>query len=139
MREAGMAAGVSARGGWTARVIGAVAALALWTGAASAETINFADGQAVSTSAALSYYGTPTSPTRAADPLVTDTAHALGDDIDRIFFFVRDQVDVTPLFGVQKGARGALIDMAARRSIKPISSLNWSAPRATRRNTCSGR
>jgi len=53
-----------------------------------------------------------TSPTRTTDPLVDRTASALGDDPTRIYAFVRNEIEVVALFGVQKGARGCLIDKA---------------------------
>jgi len=53
-----------------------------------------------------------TSPTRSSDPLIDRTASALGDDPTRIYTFVRNEIEVVPLFGVQKGARGCLIDKA---------------------------
>jgi len=53
-----------------------------------------------------------TSPTRPSDPLIERTATALGDDPTRIYTFVRNEIEVVPLFGVQKGARGCLIDKA---------------------------
>ncbi|MEZ5958423.1 MAG: hypothetical protein R3C27_14560, partial [Hyphomonadaceae bacterium] len=53
-----------------------------------------------------------TSPTRTTDALVDRTASALGDDPTRIYAFVRNEIEVVPMFGVQKGARGCLIDKA---------------------------
>lgn len=93
----------------------ALIALGVWCGpVAQADTVSFGDAPLVSTSAAFTYFnpGSLTSPTRDADPLITRTAHALGDDADRIYAFVHDNIDVIPMFGVQKGARGALIDKA---------------------------
>lgn len=102
-------------------VRGFLVAIGVWVMAALSpaycETLLFGDAPAVSTSSAWTYFqgqglASPTCspPTCNIDPLVTRTAHALGDDIDRVFLFVHDQIEVTPLFGVQRGARGALID-----------------------------
>jgi RHS repeat-associated protein len=86
---------------------------------ARAETMAIADAPALSTASAWGYFqdegvSSPacTPPACVIDPLVVRTAHALGDDIDRIYIFVHDQIDVVPLFGVQKGSRGALIDQS---------------------------
>ncbi|MBS0385150.1 MAG: hypothetical protein JSS00_07350, partial [Proteobacteria bacterium] len=79
---------------------------------AAADTVAMAEAPLVSPSAAWTYFNglTLTSSARSADPLITRTAHALGDDVDRIYAFVHDTIEVAPRFGVQKGARGALID-----------------------------
>src|SRR5689334_12399284 len=79
---------------------------------AKADSVSFGDAPLVSTSAGLSYFNPSSlsSPSRDADPLITRTAHALGNNVDRIYAFVHDDIDTIPLFGVQKGARGALID-----------------------------
>ncbi|MBL8537074.1 MAG: hypothetical protein JNM59_06685 [Hyphomonadaceae bacterium] len=85
--------------------------------AQSPPSLQFGDGPQISTAAAWSYFqgqglSSPACGTVCIDPLVERTAHALGDDPDRIYTFVHDQIEVVPLFGVQKGGRGALIDMA---------------------------
>lgn len=85
--------------------------------AQSPPSLLFGDGPQISTTAAWSYFqgqglSSPGCGAPCIDPLVERTAHALGDDPDRIYAFVHDQIEVVPLFGVQKGARGALIDMA---------------------------
>ncbi len=104
-----------------AGVFGVVALCALavsWLAPASAETVRIGDGPQIPTANAWSYFTgqTITSPACtgacSSDEIIARTAHALGDDIDRIFLFVHDNVDVVPIFGVQNGARGALIDMA---------------------------
>ncbi|SHM56451.1 YD repeat-containing protein [Sphingobium sp. YR657] len=61
---------------------------------------------------ALSYYGTPVSPTPPAsrDPIVAEAARSLRYDVDTIYAFVRDNVRLTPVFGLQKGARGVVLD-----------------------------
>jgi RHS repeat-associated protein len=46
----------------------------------------------------------------AADPLVKELARSLGYDIDLIFEHVRDHVRTTPIYGLQKGARGVALD-----------------------------
>lgn len=52
--------------------------------------------------------------TIAPPPSTSDTianlAYALKYDADLIYEYVRDTIDVRPTFGVQKGARGALLD-----------------------------
>lgn len=66
----------------------------------------------VTPSAALTYYGSPASPTPAAtrDPLIQERARALNYDVDLIYRSVRDNVEFVPIFGVQKGARGVYLD-----------------------------
>ena len=66
----------------------------------------------VSPATALNYYGNPASPTppAARDPLVQEIARSLRYDIDRIFEHVRDNVEFVPIWGVQKGARGVVLD-----------------------------
>ncbi|KQN04845.1 hypothetical protein ASE85_07600 [Sphingobium sp. Leaf26] len=61
---------------------------------------------------ALTYYGSPTSPTPPStrDPLVAEAARSLRYDVDTIYAFVRDNVRLTPVFGLQKGARGVVLD-----------------------------
>lgn len=82
--------------------------------AQSAPSLVIGDAPAVTPSDAWTYFSGVglTSPTRASDPLIDRTASALGDDPTRIYTFVRNEVEVVPLFGVQKGARGCLIDKA---------------------------
>jgi RHS repeat-associated protein len=43
---------------------------------------------------------------------VEDLARALQYDPQRMYEFVRNEIDVHPLFGLQKGARGAVIDLS---------------------------
>jgi YD repeat-containing protein len=66
----------------------------------------------VSPSSALTYYGNPTSPTPPAtrDPIVAEAARALRYDVDTIYAFVRDNIKLTPVFGLQKGSRGVVLD-----------------------------
>jgi RHS repeat-associated protein len=95
---------------WLSGVVLALAAIA--APMASAHEFKVADGALVSPSSAWTYYSGLglTSPVRTSDPLVLSTAKALGNDPDRIYRFVADTIEVVPMFGVQKGARGALID-----------------------------
>jgi len=95
---------------WLSGVVLALAAIA--APIASAHEFKVADGALVSPSSAWTYYSGLglTSPVRTSDPLVLSTAKALGNDPDRIYRFVADTIEVVPMFGVQKGARGALID-----------------------------
>ena len=46
----------------------------------------------------------------ASSDIIENLAYALKYDADTIYEYVRDTVDVRPGFGVQKGARGALIE-----------------------------
>tara|TARA_R110000868_G_C10965232_1_gene769027 strand:- start:6570 stop:7127 length:558 start_codon:yes stop_codon:yes gene_type:complete len=66
----------------------------------------------ISPASALAYYGTPASPTPPStrDPLVAEAARSLRYDVDTIYAFVRDNVRLTPVFGLQKGARGVVLD-----------------------------
>lgn len=84
-------------------------------GEASAQTsIVIGDAPAVTPANAWTYFNGLglSSPTRPSDPLIQRTASALGDDPTRIFAFVYNEMEVVPMFGVQKGARGCLIDKA---------------------------
>jgi YD repeat-containing protein len=76
--------------------------------------VSIASAPIVSPSAALSYYGSPASPAAPTtrDPLVQEITRALRYDIDLIFAHVRDNVEYVPIFGVQKGARGVVLDGA---------------------------
>lgn len=66
----------------------------------------------VTPTAALTYYGNPASPTPPStrDPIVAEAARSLRYDVDTIYAFVRDNVRLTPVFGLQKGARGVVLD-----------------------------
>ncbi len=70
----------------------------------------------VTPQAALSYYqgvGLTSLPRSGdPDPDIISLAAALRNDPDLIYSFVRDEIAVTYLFGLQKGARGAAIDKA---------------------------
>ncbi len=71
-------------------------------------------GYAVTPAEAWTYYQAQgvTSPAWSEDPDIDKLAAALGNDTDRIYEYVRNEIDVIPLFGVHAGARGALIDKA---------------------------
>ena len=63
---------------------------------------------------AVTYYqnapGGLTSPTRASDPDITTLAVALHNNIDNIYQWVHDNVELDLTFGLGKGARGAALD-----------------------------
>ncbi|MBA3811445.1 MAG: RHS repeat protein [Caulobacteraceae bacterium] len=61
---------------------------------------------------ALTHFGNQASPSPPAtrDPLVRALARSLHYDIDVIFEHVRDHVEFTPMYGLQKGARGVILD-----------------------------
>ncbi|MBL8537378.1 MAG: hypothetical protein JNM59_08230 [Hyphomonadaceae bacterium] len=82
--------------------------------AQSAPSLVIGDASQVTPADAWTYFNGVglTSQTRASDALVDRTATALGDDPTRIYSFVRNEIEVVALFGVQKGARGCLIDKA---------------------------
>ncbi|CAM9547783.1 unnamed protein product, partial [Phaeothamnion confervicola] len=75
-------------------------------------TTVFGEGSQVTPEAALTYYGSMSSPSRTADPDIDKLARALGDNPDRIFAFVHDDIEMVWLFGLKAGARGAMIDKA---------------------------
>jgi len=79
---------------------------------AAQPTLVIANAPIVTPSAALTYYGTPTSPTppTTRDPLIQEQARALRYDVDKIFAYVRDNVETIPMFGVQEGARGIVLN-----------------------------
>lgn len=66
----------------------------------------------ISPSSALTYYGSPASPTppTTRDAIVAEAARSLRYDVDTIYAYVRDNVRLTPVFGLQKGARGVVLD-----------------------------
>lgn len=65
-----------------------------------------------SPASALAYFGSPASPVPPAtrDPLIQERARALRYDVDHIFRFLRDNVETVPIFGVQQGARGVVLN-----------------------------
>lgn len=77
--------------------------------------VRFGQAPLISPAAATSYYGgLPATVTyawgEARPPEITETASALGNDPDRLFAFVRNNVQIVPIYGLQKGAIGALVD-----------------------------
>jgi YD repeat-containing protein len=110
-REAGVRPFKVLRGAivrWTIGLIGAMAATAL---PAASPTVLIATAPPVDPATALGYYGSPASPTpAAASPLVVETARALRYDVDLIFAHVRDNVEFTPMFGLQEGSRGVILN-----------------------------
>lgn len=98
-----------------------------WAGAAQAQvpvqsrpTTVFGNGAAVTPAAAWTFYQTQdlTSVARTTEADVTHLARSLGTaanpngDIDRIYAFVHDDIEMVWLFGLKAGARGAMIDKA---------------------------
>ncbi len=73
-------------------------------------------GELVSPTTARSYYGgvnnpaITNAPAFAADPEVEALAAALKNDPDLIFEYVHDKIEFVPLYGLQKGGLGTLID-----------------------------
>ena len=68
----------------------------------------------VTPSAADSYYGSGTTHTNglsfARAPELKVMADSLNNDVDLIYAFVKNKIEITPLYGLQKGALGTLID-----------------------------
>lgn len=97
---------------WPSVLLASVAFLIATPALADVPAVIIADAPIVAPSAALTYYGNPASPTPPAsrDPLVEEIARSLRYDVDRIFEHVRDNVEFVPIFGVQKGARGIVLD-----------------------------
>ena len=96
----------------------AFVALSLNAGLALADlpsvTIGTADLLSPTSSQVTTHYGASTTHTddlswgRPAE--VKELARALRYDVDLIYEFVRNKVEITPLYGLQKGALGAVID-----------------------------
>jgi len=105
-----------------AAVVGALALA--WGEPAKAQTVSlptttFGSAPAVTPANAWTYYNTsPTFTTRTPGADVTRLAKALGTsahpngDLDRIYAFVHDDIDMVWLFGLKAGSRGAIIDKA---------------------------
>lgn len=77
--------------------------------------VRFGEAPLISPASAASYYGgLPAAATYpwgdARPPEITETAVALGNDPDRLFAFVRNNIRIVPIYGLQKGAVGALVD-----------------------------
>jgi RHS repeat-associated protein len=79
-------------------------------------SVRFGSADPETTSNALQYYGSPSSPaakpTSEIDPRINALARALKHDPDLIYEHVRNYIDHTPAFGLQNGAVGALYDEA---------------------------
>ena len=58
------------------------------------------------------FFAGATSPTAPAtrDPLVREMARSLDYNIDFIFAYLRNNIEITPSYGLQKGARGVILD-----------------------------
>lgn len=82
---------------------------------AASPTVKLGSGTLVDPGQAFTYYNnhggsvSGPAPTKR-DPLIQELARSLGYDIDKIFTHVRDHVEFTPLYGLQKGARGVALD-----------------------------
>ncbi|MBK8198177.1 MAG: transglutaminase domain-containing protein [Acidobacteria bacterium] len=83
--------------------------------------MRFERGALVSPSAAETYYGSSTTRTSSftgvsgfegRPPEIVEQARALGNDIDLIYEYVRNQIDVEFAYGLRKGALGAMIDQS---------------------------
>ena len=103
--------------GWLVRAgQGLLAVLALSSPLAySLPEVTFGEGQLVSPSTANSYYGsgtTHTTPTwaQARAPELKALSRALKYDADLIYEYVRNKIEIVPMYGLQKGALGASID-----------------------------
>ena len=76
--------------------------------------VTITKGSAITPSAADTYFGSATLHTNDLGlpraPEIKAAARALGHDPDRIYEFIRNKIEITPLFGLQKGALGALVE-----------------------------
>ena len=83
-------------------------------GAADLPSFRVSNGAATSPQEALNFYGALTSPTAKSvsdyDGRVKALATTLGNDPQAIFEYVRDNIGYYPHFGLQKGAKGAVLD-----------------------------
>lgn len=84
-----------------------------------ASETQFLRGELISLSAAESFYGTATTHTSSfagisgfegRPPEIVEMSRALDGDIDRIFEFVHNHIEVEFAYGLRKGALGTLID-----------------------------
>ena len=103
---------------------GFLVALALSAGAAAAQTLpsmRFERGDLVSPADAEDYYGNSTTRTssftgvsgfQGRPPEIVEQARALSNDIDLIYEYVRNHIDVEFAYGLRKGALGAMIDQS---------------------------
>jgi RHS repeat-associated protein len=83
--------------------------------------MRFERGDLVSPAAAETYYGSSTTRTSSftgvtgfegRPPEIVEQARALGNDIDLIYEYVRNHIDVEFAYGLRKGALGAMIDQS---------------------------
>ncbi len=98
--------------------------LLLVAGVATAQTLpsmRFERGALVSPSAAQTYYGSSTTRTSSftgvsgfegRPPEIVEQTRALSNDIDLIYEYVRNHIDVEFAYGLRKGALGATIDQS---------------------------
>ncbi|MFN9780925.1 MAG: hypothetical protein ACK55V_13535, partial [Alphaproteobacteria bacterium] len=95
-------------------VVGLVLQVMLAPTALALPEIKLGTGVAVTPAQADSWYAAQglASPTWSEDPELKRLAAALGNDPDRIYAYVRNEIDVIPLFGIHAGARGCYIDKA---------------------------
>jgi RHS repeat-associated protein len=93
-------------------VLGLLVGLSASQASAASPTVKIGTGTLIDPATALSIYNNPVSPAAPTtrDPLVQELARSLSYNIDRIFTHVRDHVELTPMYGLQKGARGAILD-----------------------------
>lgn len=103
------------------RLAGALSIVLLATGAVSQTlpSMRFERGALVSPAAAQTFYGNGTTRTSSfagvsgfegRPPEIVEQARALGNDVDLIFEYVRNHIDVEFAYGLRKGALGAMID-----------------------------
>lgn len=106
----------SRRRRWLALATNLVAVLAI--GSRTAEAANPAvvipSGTLISPAAAEAYFGTPASPAAppTRDAIIQESARSLKYDVNLIYEHVRNNVTYLPMFGMQKGARGVILDGA---------------------------
>jgi hypothetical protein len=95
-------------------VVGLVLQVMLAPTALALPEIKLGTGVAVTPAQADSWYAAQglASPTWSEDPELKRLAAALGNDPDRVYSYVRNEIDVVPLFGIHAGARGCYIDKA---------------------------
>jgi RHS repeat-associated protein len=83
--------------------------------------MRFERGELVSPAAAETYYGSSTTRTSSFSgvsgfegrpPEIVEQARALSNDIDLIYEYARNQIDVEFAYGLRKGALGAMIDQS---------------------------
>ncbi|WP_300531299.1 RHS repeat-associated core domain-containing protein [Maricaulis sp.] len=101
-----------------AAMVAALAPASLLVGQATAQVeTNRLSGDLVSPVSALNYYGTGTTHSShwthpGNDARIEALAFALRGDAQVMFEWVHDNVEYVPLFGLQKGGSGALLDRA---------------------------